>query len=41
MLVKREALEDVWSADLQHLGDKAKAGLLESQSPAVELHTRR
>jgi len=41
MLVKREAPEDVWGADLQHLDDTAKAGLLESQSPAVELHTRR
>ena len=36
MLVKREAPEDVWGADLQHLDDTAKAGLLESQSPAVE-----
>jgi hypothetical protein len=41
MLVKREAPEDVWGADPQHLDDTAKAGLLESQSPAVELHTRR
>lgn len=41
MLVKREAPEDVWGADLQHLDDTAKAGLLESQSPVVERHTRR
>jgi hypothetical protein len=41
MLVKREAPEDVWGTDPQHLDDTAKAGLLESQSPVVEWNTRR
>lgn len=37
---KREVLEDAEGAVLQDPRDKAKAGLPESQSPAVETHTR-
>ena len=37
---KRETLEGAESAVLQDPRDKAKAGLPESQSPAVERHTR-
>jgi hypothetical protein len=37
---KRETLEDAEGAVLQEPRDKAKATLPESQSPAVEPHTR-
>jgi hypothetical protein len=37
---KRETLEDAEGAVLQDPRDKAKAALPESQSPAVEPHTR-
>jgi hypothetical protein len=38
---KRELLEDVYGFVPQRLRDMAKAGLPESQSPAVEPHTPR
>ncbi len=41
MLVKRGMLEDVYGMVPQRLSDRAKAGLLEPQSPVVEVHTRR
>jgi hypothetical protein len=37
---KREPLEDAEGAVLQDPHDRAKAGLPESQSPAVKTHTR-
>ena len=37
---KREPLEDAEGAVLQDPRDMAKAGLPESQSPAVKAHTR-
>src|SRR6516165_3295742 len=37
---KREPLEDAEGAVLQDSRDRAKAGLPESQSPAVEMYTR-
>ena len=37
---KRESLEDAEGAVLQDPRDRAKAGLPESQSPAVQPHTR-
>ena len=37
---KREPLEDAEGAVLQDPRDRAKAGLPESQSPAVKAHTR-
>jgi hypothetical protein len=40
MSEKRESLEGVYGAVLQDLRDRAKAGLPEAQSPAVEPHTR-
>ena len=36
MLVKQGIAEDVYAVVLQHLSDKAKTGLFESQSPGVE-----
>jgi hypothetical protein len=41
MLIKRGTAEDVYAVVLQRLSDKAKTGLFEPQSPAVERHTRR
>ena len=41
MVGKRGAAEDVYAVVLQRLSDKAKTGLFEPQSPAVEWHTRR
>ena len=41
MSEKREPLEDAEGAVLQDPRDRAKAGLPEPQSPAVEMHTRR
>jgi RNA-directed DNA polymerase len=41
MLLKRGAAEDVYVAALQRLRDRVRAGLPQSQSPGVELHTRR
>ncbi len=35
MFVKRETLEDVYTVVLQHLPDRAKARLPESQCPGV------
>ena len=40
MSEKRGSLEDAEGAALQDPRDRAKAALPESQSPAVELHTR-
>ena len=40
MSEKREPLEDAEGAVLQDPRDRAKAALPESQSPAVESHTR-
>jgi len=40
MSEKRETLEDAEGAVLQDPRDRAKAGLPESQSPAVKAHTR-
>jgi hypothetical protein len=40
MSEKQGSLEDAEGAVLQDPHDKAKAALPESQSPAVELHTR-
>ena len=40
MSEKREPLEDAEGAVLQDPRDRAKAGLPESQSPAVKAHTR-
>ena len=40
MSEKREGSEDAYGPVLQGPHDKAKATLLESQSPAVEPHTR-
>ena len=41
MSVKREVVENVYTADPQRLSDMVKAGLLEPQSPSGESHTRR
>jgi hypothetical protein len=41
MSEKREGSEDAYGPVLQGPHDKAKATLLESQSPAVEPHTPR
>jgi hypothetical protein len=41
MVGKRETVEDVYAVVLQRLSDRAKTGLCEPQSPAVEWHTRR
>ena len=41
MLVKRGMSEDVYDSATQRLSDMAKAGLLEPQSPGVEILTRR
>ena len=41
MSEKREPLEDAEGAVLQDPRDRAKAGLPEPQSPAVQTHTRR
>ena len=41
MSEKREGPEDAYGVVLQGPHDKAKATLLESQSPAVEPHTPR
>ena len=40
MSEKRGSLEDAEGAAPQDPRDRAKAGLLESQSPAVQQHTR-
>ncbi len=36
MFVKQGIAEDVYAVVLQHLSDKAKTALFESQSPGVE-----
>ena len=41
MLVKQGTAEDVYTVALQRLSDRAKTGLFEPQSPAVQRHTRR
>lgn len=41
MTFKRNTKEEVYDAVLQRLNDKAKAVLLEPQSPAVVRHIRR
>ena len=41
MLIKRGTAEDVYAVVLQHLSDRAKTVLFESQSPGVEPHTLR
>jgi hypothetical protein len=41
MLVKQGTEEGVYSVVLQHLCDRVKTGLFESQCPVVETHTRR
>jgi len=41
MLVKQGTAEEVSAVVLQRLSDRAKTGLFEPQSPAVEWHTRR
>lgn len=41
MLGKQGMSENMYGMVLQHLSNKVKAGLLESESPVVEVYTRR
>lgn len=41
MLVKRRMPEGVWGMVPQRLSNKVKTGLFESQSPGVQVYTRR